>query len=65
VPGGTSRAEEVQDVDARVAVYASQESGEGIHLACRAAWQAFARWCGGLGREVPAAWRRLASDLDF
>jgi hypothetical protein len=65
VSGGASRAEEVQDLAARAAVYASRASGEGTHRAYRAAWQAFARWFEGLGREAPTVWRRLASDLDL
>jgi hypothetical protein len=58
VPGGTSRAGEIEDLARRAAIYATRARGEGTRRAYRAAWTGFCQWCQSLGREP------LAGDPD-
>jgi site-specific recombinase XerD len=51
VPGGTSRAGEIEDLSRRAAIYATRARGEGTQRAYRAAWTGFCQWCQILGRE--------------
>ncbi|WP_123060008.1 tyrosine-type recombinase/integrase [Roseicella frigidaeris] len=51
VPQGAARAEALRALAARAAVYATRARGEGTRRAYRSAWQAYAGWCRGLGRN--------------
>ncbi|WP_338929193.1 hypothetical protein WDZ11_22080 (plasmid) [Roseomonas mucosa] len=51
VPGGASRAAELQELAAQAAVYATRARGPGTRRAYRSAWSGYERWCRSLGRE--------------
>ena len=51
VPGPPEQAAALQALSARAAVYATRARGDGTRRAYRSAWQGFARWCAGLGRQ--------------
>jgi site-specific recombinase XerD len=55
VPAGAGRAEELEDLSRRAAVYATRARGEGTRRAYRSAWRQYEAWCHSLGREPLAA----------
>ena len=55
VPDGAGRAAEIEELSRRAARYATRAKGDGTRRAYRAAWQQYAAWCAGLGREPLAA----------
>ena len=55
VPAGAGRAEELEELSRRAAVYATRARGEGTRRAYRSAWRQYEAWCRSLGREPLAA----------
>jgi site-specific recombinase XerD len=55
VPAGAGRAEELEELSRRAAVYATRARGEGTRRAYRSAWRQYEVWCRSLGREPLAA----------
>jgi site-specific recombinase XerD len=55
VPTGAGRAEELEELSRRAAVYATRARGEGTRRAYRSAWRQYEAWCRSLGREPLAA----------
>jgi integrase len=51
IPAGPARATELEDLEARAAIYATRARGDGTRRAYRAAWAGFSTWCASLGRE--------------
>ena len=51
IPGGAGRAEEIEALSHRAAVYATRAHGAGTRRAYRSAWRAYDAWCRALGRE--------------
>ena len=55
VPAGAGRAEELEELSRRAAVYVTRARGDGTRRAYRSAWHQYAAWCAALAREPLAA----------
>ena len=58
VPDGAARADELEELSRRAALYATRARGDGTRRAYRTAWRHFSAWCDSLGRA------RLPADAD-
>lgn len=55
VPDGAARADELEELSRRAALYATRARGDGTRRAYRTAWRHFSAWCDSLGRApLPA-----------